>query len=236
LKIVRIDILNTVKMKRLLILFFLLIQWAVQAQMVGTPRMPFVIPSDGIRADLSTNRTAYDNAASTALVEITSAEYAAILTNLSGAAYRGIDNFTGQSSLGTINDMVGAGTNFSVLPANSYVAAVAFSTLNTSTGAIAVTCSSSLSGASICLTGNSASLNWTAFTVKYFAVKQPTTHCGSNTFLGRLSRSGSVAAAGKNTGSSRYVQTTSAACGTAMTNPIGWTPCLQVIATTNKQW
>ncbi len=214
----------------------LLINLNAWGQMVGTPRIPFVVPSDGIRAALSTNRTAYDNAASTALVEITSVEYAAILTNLSGAAYKGIDNFTGQNSLGTLNDMVGTGTNFTVLPANSYVAAVAFSTYNNSTGAIAVTCSSSLSGASTCLTGNSASLSWTAFTVKYFAVKQPTTHCGSNTFLGRLSRSGSVAAAGKNTGSSRYVQTTSAACGTVMSTPISWSPCLQVIATTNKQW
>jgi hypothetical protein len=236
LKIVRIDILNTVKMRRLLILFFLLIQWAVQAQMVGTPRIPFVVPSDGIRAALSTNRTAYDNAASTALVEITSAEYSAILANLSGATLRGIDNFTGISSLGTVNDMIGAGTNFTVLPANSYVAAVAFSSRATSTGAIAVTCSSSLSGASICLTGNSASLSWTAYSVKYFAVKQPTTHCGSNTFLGRLSRSGSVSAAGKTGGSSRYVQTPSAACGTVMTTNIARTPALQVIATTNKQW
>jgi hypothetical protein len=236
LKIVRIDILNTVKMRRLLILFFLLIQWAVQAQMVGTPRIPFVMPSDGIRAALSTNRTAYDNAASTALVEITAAEYSAILANLSGAALRGIDNFTGLGSLGTVNDMVGGGTNFTVLPANSYVAAVAFSTYITSTGAIAVTCSSSISGASTCLTGNSASLSWTANSVKYFAVKQPTTHSGSNAFLGRLSSSGSIRASGKNTGTLRYVQTASAACGTVMTTNLAWSPALQVIATTNKQW
>ncbi len=204
--------------------------------MVGTPRMPFIVSGDKIRAALSTNATAYDNAASTALVEISSTEYAAILTNLSGASYRGIDNFTGQSSLGTVNDMVGAGTNFTVLPANSYVAAVAFSSYTTSTGAIAVTCSNALGGTSTCLTGNSASLTWTGFAVKYFAVKQPTTHCGSNTFLGRLSRSGSVSSAGKNTGSLQYNQTTSAACGTAMTTPITWSVCLQVIATTNKQW
>jgi hypothetical protein len=219
-----------------ILIFFIGLQTPIWAQTVGTPYIFAPATGDKIRAALSTNRTAYDNAASTALVEITSAEYAAILTNLSGAAYRGINNFTGQNALGTVNDMVGAGTNFTVLPANSYVAAVAFSTYTTSTGAIAVTCSSSLSGASTCLTGNSASLSWSAYTVKYFAVKQPTTHCGSNTFLGRLSRSGSVSAAGKSTGSSRYNQTPSAACGTVMSASISWSPCLQVIATTTKQW
>jgi hypothetical protein len=222
-------------MKKITFFFGLMFVLNANAQFVGTPYLPMVT-GDRILAALSTNASAYNSAASNALVEITSAEYSAILVSLSGAALKGIDNFTGQSALGTVNDMVGAGTNFTVLPANSYVAAVAFSTYTASTGAIAVTCSNAIGGTSICLTGNSASLSWTTYTVKYFAVKKPTTNCGSNTFLGRLSSSGSVPAAGKSTGLSRYIQTASAACGTICTNQLGWSPCLQVITTTSKQW
>ncbi len=218
-----------------IVFVFLLLQLVVNAQFVGTPYMP-ANTGDKILAALSTNASAYNSAASNALVEITSAEYSAILSSLSGAALKGIDNFTGQSALGSYNDMIGVGPNFTVLPANSYVAAVALSTYITATGAIAVTCSNALGGTSICLTGNSASLTWSTYTVKYFAVKKPTTHCGSNTFLGRLSTSGNVPAAGKSTGSSQYNQTVSAACGTTCTNPLPWSPCLQVITTTSKQW
>jgi hypothetical protein len=221
--------------KRYLSCLLFLLNTMAWSQMVGTPYIPGNT-QDRILAALSTNASAYNSAAATALVEITSAEYSAILANLSGASLKGIDNYAGQGALGSINDMIGAGTNFTVLPANSYVAAVAFSTYTTSTGAIAVTCSNALGGTSICLTGSSASLTWSTYTVKYFAVKKPTTHCGSNTFLGRLSTIGNVSAAGKSTGSSQYIQTYSAACGTTCTNPLPWSPCLQVIATTNKQW
>jgi hypothetical protein len=222
--------------KRVLIfIFFISIHLPILAQMVGTPYFP-TVSGDRIRAALSTNITAYDNAASTALVEITSAEYSAILSSLTGASRRGIDNFTSTSGIGTVNEMVTTGSNFSILPVNSYIAAVAFSSHNNSTGAIAITCAASQTATTVCLTGNSASLSWTAYVVKYFAVKAPIVHSGSNTFLGRISSSGSVNSAGKSTGNLRYIQTASASCGTAMVSALAWSPALQVITTTTKQW
>ena len=72
--------------------------------MVGTPNIPGNT-QDRILAALSTNTSAYNSAAATALVEITSAMYSAILADLSGASLKGIDNYTGQGALGSINDM-----------------------------------------------------------------------------------------------------------------------------------
>jgi hypothetical protein len=219
-----------------ILIFFIGLQTPIWAQTVGTPYIFAAASGDKIRAALSTNRTAYDNAAPTTLVAITSTEYSAILASLSGAALKGIDNFNSPAGLGTINDMVAAGPNFSILPTNSFIAAVAFSTYNNCTGAIAVTCAASQAATPICLTGNSASLSWTANVVKYFAVKAPSVNSGSNTLLGRISSSGSVNSAGKATGSVRYNQTAPATCGTIMTTTLAWSPCLQVIATTTKQW
>jgi hypothetical protein len=226
--------------KRVLIfIFFLSIHSPIWAQMVGTPYMISLGSPDKIRDALASagcsSCVAYDAASSTSLVEITKNEYSSIFSNLSGASTKGMDVLSSLSSLGTYNDMVGTGPNFSILPANSYIAAVSFATYNNCSGAIAITCASSLTAASTCLTGNSASLSWTAYEVKYFAVKRPTVNCGSNTFLGRISVSGTVTAAGKSTGSARYSQTNPGSCGALMSSPISWSPALQVIATTTKQ-
>jgi hypothetical protein len=238
LKIVTIDFLNKVKMKRLLILFFLLIQWAVQAQMVGTPIMPYVVPPDGIRAALSTNRTAYDNAASNTLVEITLAEYNNILATVSGASRRGyVGNMAGtMTSFGTTG-----GTNRSspgtvdLLAANSYIAAASYRVYNTGvTGHIRVTAAASPTSPVTCLTEITTGVLWTANVTKYFAVKQPTTHSGSNTFVGHVNSSGTLNSCYPPGGAGCVWGSNT--CGTASANSNSLIIGFQVIATTTKSW
>jgi hypothetical protein len=218
-------------------LLMLLINLNAWGQMVGTPRIPFVVPSDGIRAALSTNRTAYDNAASNTLVEVTLAEYNNILATLSGASRRGyVGNIAGaMTAFGTTG-----GTNNSspgtvnVLAANSFIAAAAYQVYQAVTGHIQVTAAASAGGAVTCLTSVTNPISWPAYTTKYFAVKQPTTHSGSNTFVGHINSSGILY--------SCYPITTvgsvwgSNTCGVASSNAHPYAIGFQVIATTTKSW
>lgn len=195
-----------------------------------------VVSGDRISAALSTSLSAYNAAASNSLVVITQAEYNSILANVPSASRRGIDNFTALSALGTINDVVSTGTNFTVISPNSFIVAAAFSTFTESSGAIQITTAASSNASTVCLTGSSPNLSWATNEVKYFAVKQPTVNSGSNTLLGRNSSSGSVRSLGKATGAVRYNQTAALACGQVMAIDLAWSPALQVIATTTKSW
>ncbi len=211
--------------------------WTSQAQMVGTPIMPYVASGDKIRAALSTNRTAYDNAASNTLVEITLAEYNNILATVTGAAKKGyVGNMAGtMTAFGTTG-----GTNNSspgtvdLLTANSYIAAASYRVYQAVTGHIRVTAAAAANGAVTCLTSATTGIAWTANVTKYFAVKQPTTHSGANTFVGHINSSGTLYSCypigsvgcvwGNNT------------CGVASSNAHPYVIGFQVIATTTKSW
>jgi hypothetical protein len=223
-------------MYKIAFFFGLMFVLNANAQFVGTPYLPMVT-GDKILAALSTNASAYNAAASNTLVEISLAEYNNILATVTGASKRGyVGNIsatmtafgttggTNNSSPGTVN----------VLTANSYIAAVAYQIYSATTGHIQVTAAASAGGAVTCLTSVTTPISWPAYTTKYFAVKQPTTHSGSNTFVGHINSSGTLY--------SCYPITTvgcvygSNTCGVASTNAHPYAIGFQVIATTTKSW
>lgn len=224
-------------MKQILVFFFFTMIWTSQAQMVGTPIMPYVVPPDGIRAALSTNRTAYDNAASNTLVEITLAEYNNILATVTGASRRGfVGNMAGSmTAFGTTG-----GTNRSspgtvdLLAANSYIAAASYRVYQAVTGHIQVTAAPAANGAVTCLTSVTTGILWSANVTKYFAVKQPTTHSGSNTFVGHINSSGTLYSCYPPGGAGCVWGSNT--CGTASANSNPRIIGFQVIATTTKSW
>ncbi len=224
-------------MKQILVFFFLTMIWTAQAQMVGTPRIPYVVSADLIRASLSTNATAYDNAASNTLVEITLTEYNSILSTVTGAAKKGY-----------IGDMAGAmtafgttgGTNNSspgtvnLLTANSYIAAASYRLYAGATGHIQVTAAAAANGAVTCLTSATTGIAWTANVTKYFAVKKPTTHSGTNTYVGHINSSGTLYSCYPSGGAGCVWGNN--ACGSASAYVNSYAIAFQVIATTTKSW
>jgi hypothetical protein len=229
-------------MERVLVSIFILFCsfLSANAQMVGTPYMPFV-STDRIRSALAiagcTSCTAYDAAASNTLVPITLAEYNAILTNVTGASKKGYlgsmaGTYTAFGILGGTNKA--APGTVDLLAANSYIAAVAYQTYSNSTAHIQITASPTFNGIATCLTTASAAISWTAGVTRYFAVKRPTTHSGTNTFVGHRP---------VGTIYGTYVATSVGGCsyntincGGSPTNAHPYTIGLQVIATTTKPW
>lgn len=210
------------------------------AQFVGTPYMP-VITGDQIRSALSTagcaSCAAYDAAPSNTLVEITLNEYNSILTNVSGAAKKGYmgNMATSYPAFGTTG-----GTNYlstgtvDALLTNSYIAAASFQVYSPVTGHIQVTAAASPTSAVTCLTSVSSPINWTAYVTKFFAVKKPTTHSGSNTYVGHVNSSGVLYSTYPVAGIGCYYGNNT--CGGTSPSSHPYAIAFQVIATTTKSW
>ncbi len=218
------------------LIFFIGLQAPILAQMVGTPYFP-AVSGDRIRASLTTAGAAYDAAASNTLVEISLSEYNAILANVTGAAKKG---YVGNMAVSMTAFGTTGGTNnaspgvVELLAANSYIAAASFQVYSAQTGHIRVTAAASPSGAATCLTASTASINWTAYVTKYFAVKKPTTRSGTNTYVGHANSSGTLNSCyPTGTVGCYYGNNT---CGGASTNAHPYAIGFQVIATTTKSW
>lgn len=229
-------------MERLLIflLLFFIQSLTLKAQVVGTPYLPMV-NSDRIRSALAvagcTSCSAYDAAASSTLVPITLAEYNAILANVTGATKKGyMGSMAGAliafGTTGGVNN-ASPGT-VDLLSPNSYIIAVAYQTYNTVTGHIRITASASPSTAQNCLTNISTPVAWTAYVTRYFTVKKPATHSGTNTYVGHINSSGvlystyPIASVGCRWGNNSCAGIS----GTNHPYAIG----LQVVASTTKSW
>lgn len=195
---------------------------------------------DAIRGAIAqggnTSGAAYDAAVVNQLVPITLTEYNKVLAIVPGASRRGIDAHS-SGGLGTTDGVMAPnGSSFLSLTTNSYVAAVSFTTYTSfPAGNIIVTASPSQTGATVCLTSTTANVSWTGGVTRYFAVKRPTTHCGTNTFLGRTSTGSTLGAGGVATGSTSYSQVLNN-CGASKSTTLGWTESLQVITSTQKSW
>lgn len=197
---------------------------------------------DAIRGSLSTSGTTYDGAAVNNTVLITQAEYNNMLSVIPGAVKRGQTNITTGSAFGGSNSLVAmAGTNYTIPITNSYITGVAVADIySTGSDNFRVMASTGNGTAITCLNTTSPNIAWTASSnaYRYFAIKRPSTHIGTNTYMGVIwNVAVSSTYEGGNVGGTTSYYGTGSACGGSFSGTgHNYSPALQVICTTQKSW
>ena len=188
---------------------------------------------------------AYDAANVDDLVEITEAEYNQMFTTVPGAALGGnVSTFSGLSNLGSNSfyvNVTGNSANTDPIAANSYVAGVKIAPdylgSNTGTVRIGVSTSAVSGGIHVCITGESRSLTYFQYQIRWFAVKRPSTNTGSNASIGPILSTGlgmtyQVSSTGYTGGYSG--QNCNAIRNSAF--QLDWNPGIQYTVSTQKSW
>jgi hypothetical protein len=201
---------------------------------------------DAIRGSLSTTGAAYDAANVDDLVEITEAEYNQMLTTVPGAALGGnVSDFSALGNLGTNSfyvNVTGNSATTDPIAANSYVAGVKiapdYGGSNSGTVSIGVSTSAVSGGIHVCITGESRSLTYFQYQIRWFAVKRPSTNTGSNASIGPILSTGlGMTYQPSSTGySGGYGGGQNCNANRNNTWQSGWTPAIQYTVSTQKSW